>query len=65
MQYVSKEPATRLDVITLQETLDKRLVERQAREKVPYMNVMRRISWRQTDKISSARQQRVAAFGLA
>ncbi len=32
MQYVSKEPATRLDVITLQEMLDKRLVERQARE---------------------------------
>ena len=32
MQYVSKEPATRLDVITLQEQLDKRLLERQARE---------------------------------
>lgn len=32
MQYVSKEPATRLDVITLQEMLDKRLMERQARE---------------------------------
>jgi len=32
MQYVSKEPATRLDVITLQEHLDKRLLERQARE---------------------------------
>lgn len=32
MQYVSKEPATRLDVITLQELLDKRLLERQARE---------------------------------
>ena len=32
MQYVSKEPATHLDVITLQEQLDKRLLERQARE---------------------------------
>merc|ERR1719352_1481902 len=32
MQYVSKEPATRLDVITLQEQLDTRLMERQARE---------------------------------
>ena len=32
MQYVSKEPAPRLDVITLQEQLDKRLLERQARE---------------------------------
>ncbi len=32
MQYVSKEPASRLDVITLQELLDKRLIERQARE---------------------------------
>ncbi|CAM9092941.1 unnamed protein product [Heterosigma akashiwo] len=32
MQYISKEPATRLDVITLQEHLDKCLVERQARE---------------------------------
>mmetsp|Transcript_16682 Transcript_16682/g.48651 ORF Transcript_16682/g.48651 Transcript_16682/m.48651 type:complete len:247 (-) Transcript_16682:108-848(-) len=32
MQYVSKEMASRLDVITLQESLDKRLVERQARE---------------------------------
>lgn len=32
IQYVSKEPATRLDVITLQEQLDKRLLERQARE---------------------------------
>merc|ERR1719261_1774690 len=31
MQYVSKEPATRL-VITLQEELDKKLLERQARE---------------------------------
>mmetsp|Transcript_60014 Transcript_60014/g.120434 ORF Transcript_60014/g.120434 Transcript_60014/m.120434 type:complete len:240 (-) Transcript_60014:230-949(-) len=32
MQYTAKDPATRLDVITLQELLDKRLVERQARE---------------------------------
>mmetsp|Transcript_1526 Transcript_1526/g.2178 ORF Transcript_1526/g.2178 Transcript_1526/m.2178 type:complete len:191 (+) Transcript_1526:1-573(+) len=32
MQFSSKEPATRLDVITLQEMLDKRLMERQARE---------------------------------
>jgi dynein light intermediate chain len=32
MQFVSKEPATRLDVITLQELLDKRLETRQARE---------------------------------
>jgi dynein light intermediate chain len=32
MQYASKEPATRLDVITLQEMLDQRLQERQARE---------------------------------
>jgi dynein light intermediate chain len=32
MQYVSKEPATRHGVIMLQEVLDKRLVERQARE---------------------------------
>jgi len=32
MQYVSKEMASRLDVITLQESLDKKLVERQARE---------------------------------
>merc|ERR1719261_2372338 len=31
MQYVSKEPATRL-VITLQEQMDTRLLERQARE---------------------------------
>jgi len=32
MQYVSKDSATRLDVINLQEMLDKRLLERQARE---------------------------------
>jgi dynein light intermediate chain, axonemal len=32
MQHVSKEPATRLDVINLQEQLDKRLLERKARE---------------------------------
>jgi len=32
MQYTCKEPSTRLDVITLQELLDKRLIERQARE---------------------------------
>jgi len=32
MQYVSKDPASRLDVITLQEQLDKALVERKARE---------------------------------
>lgn len=32
MQHVSKEPATRLDVINLQESLDKRLLERKARE---------------------------------
>jgi dynein light intermediate chain len=32
MQHVSKEPATRLDVINLQEGLDKRLLERKARE---------------------------------
>jgi len=32
MQHVSKEPATRLDVINLQENLDKRLLERKARE---------------------------------
>ncbi|KAJ8608740.1 hypothetical protein CTAYLR_007803 [Chrysophaeum taylorii] len=31
-QYVSKQPATRLDVIKLQEELDKRLLDRQARE---------------------------------
>jgi len=32
MQYTSKKPATRMDVIRLQEELDERLVERQARE---------------------------------
>ena len=32
MQHVSKSPATRLDVITLQENLDRRHLERQARE---------------------------------
>jgi len=32
IQYVSSTPATRLDVITLQEHLDRRLQERQARE---------------------------------
>ncbi len=32
VQYVSKEPASRLDVISLQEQLDKRLNERKARE---------------------------------
>ena len=32
MQYVSPIPATRLDVIILQEELDKKLQERQARE---------------------------------
>lgn len=32
MQYVTKQTATRLDVIHLQEELDKRLLERQARE---------------------------------
>lgn len=32
VQYVSPIPATRLDVIILQEELDKRLQERQARE---------------------------------
>jgi len=32
MQYTSKDPATRLDVISLQELLDQRLIERQARE---------------------------------
>lgn len=32
MQNVSKEPATRLDVIALQEQLDKKLSERKARE---------------------------------
>jgi len=32
MQYVSKEPATRMDVISLQERLDKKLADRKARE---------------------------------
>ena len=32
MQYVAKTPATRLDVLVLQEGLDKKLLERQARE---------------------------------
>ena len=32
LQHVSKDPATRLDVITLQENLDRRHLERQARE---------------------------------
>ena len=32
LQYVSKEPATRLDVISLQEKLDAKLNERKARE---------------------------------
>ena len=32
MQYVSSTPATRLDVINLQEQLDQRLTTRQARE---------------------------------
>lgn len=32
MQYVSKDPASRLDVLALQEQLEKRLMERQARE---------------------------------
>lgn len=32
VQYVSKEPASRLDVIALQEHLDKKLSERKARE---------------------------------
>lgn len=32
MQYVAKEAASRLDVITLQEALDQRLMQRQARE---------------------------------
>merc|ERR1719453_1968559 len=32
VQYVSAQPATRLDVIQLQEALDQRLMERQARE---------------------------------
>ncbi|RYG43443.1 hypothetical protein EON68_00410 [archaeon] len=33
MQYVSKEPASRLDVLALQEALDERLQQRQARLK--------------------------------
>jgi hypothetical protein len=32
VQYVSSTPATRLDVVTLQENLDQRLQHRQARE---------------------------------
>merc|ERR1719313_3336025 len=32
IQYVSNQPATRLDVIQLQEALDQRLMDRQARE---------------------------------
>mmetsp|Transcript_18855 Transcript_18855/g.37013 ORF Transcript_18855/g.37013 Transcript_18855/m.37013 type:complete len:251 (+) Transcript_18855:179-931(+) len=32
MQYTSKEPATRLDVIQVQEELDRKLAERQARD---------------------------------
>jgi dynein light intermediate chain len=32
MQYTSKNPATRLDVINLQEQMDTRLMDRQARE---------------------------------
>jgi dynein light intermediate chain len=32
MQYTSKDPATRLDVITLQEEMDSKLMDRQARE---------------------------------
>ena len=32
VQYVSSTPATRLDVITLQEELDRKLQQRQARE---------------------------------
>ena len=32
MQYVSSTPATRLDVINLQEELDRKLQQRQARE---------------------------------
>ena len=32
MQYVSSTPATRLDVINLQEDLDRKLQQRQARE---------------------------------
>lgn len=32
MQYVAKDAASRLDVVTLQEALDQRLMQRQARE---------------------------------
>ena len=32
VQYVSPSPATRLDVVNLQDELDKKLQERQARE---------------------------------
>eukprot|EP01138_Halocafeteria_seosinensis_P004629 gb/GECG01004735.1/.p1 GENE.gb/GECG01004735.1/~~gb/GECG01004735.1/.p1 ORF type:complete len:247 (+),score=47.61 gb/GECG01004735.1/:1-741(+) len=32
IQYVSKEPSSRLDVLTLQEALEQRLMQRQARE---------------------------------
>jgi len=32
MQHISKEPATRMDVISLQERLDKKLSDRKARE---------------------------------
>lgn len=32
MQYVSPTPATRIDVINLQDELDKKLQERQSRE---------------------------------
>ena len=35
MQYVGKVPATRLDVITLQEQLDSKLLERQVRRRCP------------------------------
>ena len=33
MQYTAKSPATRLDVISLQENLDARLLDRQARRR--------------------------------
>merc|ERR1712224_462052 len=32
MQHVSQEPASRLDIVTLQESLDKALAERKARD---------------------------------
>ena len=32
MQHVSQEPASRIDIVTLQEKLDKALAERKARE---------------------------------